>query len=303
MVTLDLCTKAAIAGGTAAKETYAGKAEVKETDFAGSHAITTRADFVSQQAILERILSDDIKSYFITEEHVEDVRFRERLIGVNDLDEMIGKGVFVIDELDGSSSRAIGHYEWSVSVGYVENMENVIGAVYAPNVFGGALFHVRNKGDGAWFGGNVKDCFSGNFSRVNVVDREISDSYVIFGPDCPIPKYPLHNELMNKVAEDVRTVNINGSCALPMGLVAAGMADCLIEPLVCPWDWAGGLPIVQEAGGKVVFYEMPKGTEGPCVPVDKLEPRHYYPGDDKRILGLVAGNSRIVDYVGEMLFK
>ena len=59
--------------------------------------------------------------------------------------------------------------------------------------------------------------------------------YIIVGVDSFLSKYPLHNKMLQKVGDKCRTMNANGSCALPLGLVAAGRADALIQPPVSPW--------------------------------------------------------------------
>lgn len=93
-------------------------------------------------------------------------------------------------------------------------------------------------------------------------------------------------------------MNSNGSCALPLGLVAAGRADALIQPLQCPWDWAAGKLLVEEAGGSIVFYEFDNNK---IKPLDKLELRHYNP--EKRAVGFIAGNEKIVREITDLLLQ
>ena len=83
----------------------------------------------------------------------------------------------------------------------------------------------------------------------------MKDAYGIFGPDCTLAKYPVHNRLMSRLGDIARTTNMNGSCALALGLVAAGRADALIQPLQSPWDWAAGKVLVEEAGGTVTRFD------------------------------------------------
>ena len=289
---LDVCINAVCGGGDAAVNGIPRSVEVKDDAYVGHHSVVTNVDYLSQAAILDSISMVDRDSLFITEEHVESEEFRKRIVRPDELERMRDSGVYIIDELDGTSSRAINHYEWSVSVGYVKSLEHVAGAVYAPAIYGGALFYASQKRGAFLRKGNK------NIGPLSVIDREIKGSYVVFGPDCPLSKYPYHNKLMKDIADAVRTVNINGSCALPMGMIAAGSADCLVEPLVCPWDWAAGKLIAEEAGGKVVFYEMPDGKP---TPIKQLELKHYNPSE--RMVGLIAGNERIVDFVSELFFR
>lgn len=286
---LNSCIRAAIAGGEKIADYIPERAETKEDKYVGHHAIVTPADYMSQEAILKELRESD--SLFMTEEHVEDEHFRKRLIRENSLERMKDSGVYIIDELDGSSSFNTRHYEWSTSVGYVKNVEHTAGAVFAPKIERGILFYA-SLGEGAFLkmGDEQK--------RIGVARRALNDAYLIFGVDSFLTKYPRHNRHVHELADLCRTTNSNGSCALPLGLVAAGKADALIQPLVCPWDWAGGKIIVEEAGGKVIFYEM---DEGEIKRVEKLEAKHYHP--EKRAVGFVAAHEDLAENIFERLVK
>jgi len=278
-----------VTGGEKIADYFATKAVTKNDKYVGHHAIVTPADYISQEAILRALRDAD--SSFMTEEHVEDKNFRKRLIRADSLERMKDSGVYIIDELDGSSSFSIGHYEWSISVGYVENLEHRAGAVFAPKIDSGLLFYA-SLGEGAFIETKkVK-------KKIEVARRVLNDAYIIFGVDSVLKKYPRHNRFVNEIGDLCRTTNFNGSCALPLGLVAAGKADALIQPPVCPWDWAGGKLIVEEAGGEVIFYEM----EGDKIKrVDRLEVGHYHP--EKRAVGFVAGHESLAEEIFRRLEK
>ncbi len=286
---LWVCKEAAVAGGSAIANFRSGSAETKGDVYVGHHAVVTPADYRSQKAVLNRIIREDPTGLFITEEIVKDEGFVSRIVGQNNLDRLRDSRVYVIDELDGTSSHDRGHYEWSVSVGCVEKMEHISGAVFAPAIGEGTLF-LASKGGGAFVRtrSEEKECV--------IEDRKLNDAYVLFGVDCPLPKYPLHNRLLVEVADKARTTNLNGSCALGLGLVASGAADVLVQPLQSPWDWAAGKVLVEEAGGKMIFYEI---SEGRIKAVETLEPRHYDP--TKRAVGFVAGSERLSEAVFGML--
>ena len=200
------------------------------------------------------------------------------------------KNVYVIDELDGSSPFNRGHYEWSTSVGFMRRFASTAGAICAPQLYGGTLYLAASgSGTHVWK--------RGAFERVSVSGcQKIDEAYVILGPDVTWTKYPAHNKLLTKLGDKARTVNLIGSCALGLGLVAAGNADVLVQPLISPWDWAAGKLLVEESGGKLIFYEM-KG--GQIEPLEKLEPRHYNPSE--RQVGFIAGNEKLTADIMEML--
>ena len=294
---LEACIQAALAGGKAALDCAPSISKrKKDSHIHEGHAIVTDADFASQKAILDVIYEYEPNALVMTEEEVEDLRFKDRIISKDSLDKLPllqSVGAYIVDEICGSSTHHTGHYEWGVSIGYVEgeNLEHKAAAVSAPAIFGGNLFY-SSFGKGAFRRIGRED------EKVEIVEKELSDSYVIFGADCVLSIYPKHNKLMTEVADSVRTINMNGSCVVPLSFLAAGMADALVQPLQCPWDYAAGKLTVEEAGGIVQFYEMNSG--GDCFPLEKLELKHYDPS--KRNVGFIAGNKKIVPFIASKLF-
>jgi myo-inositol-1(or 4)-monophosphatase len=256
----------------------------------GHHAIVTSADFKSQEAILNKLRADH-DSLFITEEHVKDKNFIDRLVRKENLDLLLRSNVYIIDELDGSSSFNAGLYDWCVSVGYVENLEHKCGAVFAPQVYGGALFYA-SKGSGSFV---EKD---GKKSKCEISKKEnLKEAYILMGYDCVLTKYPVHNKLLTTLGDRSRTMT-SGPCALSMGLLSAGIIDVVVQPIQSPWDWAAGKVLVEEAGGKILFYEMENGK---ILPINKIEPKHY--DSEKRMLGFVAGNEKLSREVMDLLLE
>ena len=288
------CRDAALAGGRA----IVGLRPVEVTDkpdaYVGAHAVVTGADYRAQAIVLETLRRFDETAWFLTEEVLVDQSLRNRVITNANLSELQDRRVFVIDELDGTSGHAVAHYEWSVSVAAVESLAHVGGAVFAPQVFGGALF-VAARGGGAFLeiggGPALRLCLP-------VTPPALKDSYVLVGPDAFLTRYPTHNRLLTMLGDACRTLNGNGSCALAMGLVAAGRADALIQPLQAPWDWAAGKLLVEEAGGLVLFYELRNG----CItPIAKLELHHYDP--DLKAVGFVAAPRALATEIMDMLIS
>jgi fructose-1,6-bisphosphatase/inositol monophosphatase family enzyme len=248
----------------------------------GHHAVVSGADYRSQRAVLEVLAAFRADSWVVCEEAVT-----ERVAGLRIGDDLpvteFGRqGAFFVDELDGSSSFATGHYEWSVSVAYVDALVHRAAAVYAPAIGGGWLFQA-SRGQGAFLASQGTAPVP-----LRVSPARMRDAYVLVGPDMLLGRYPLHNRLAVVVADACRTMNASGSCALALGLVSAGRAQLLIQPPQCPWDWAAGRLLVEEAGGVVLFYEL---VGSRVVPVRKLEPRHYDPA--ARAVGLLAGDEEL----------
>lgn len=294
-IPLETCIESALAGGRAAFHCPPSKAEVKSDDLMGNHAIVSQADFASQAAILNEIYSRDPQAIILNEEVISDKRFNNKKINSSNLETLKYSRTYVIDELDGSSSHNAGHYEWNVSIGYMENLKPIAGAIFAPCLFGGLLVYSSPKGVF-----EINNALSKPEEKeVKVIEREIKDSYIIFGTDTACKdKYPKHYQLIGDLSDKVRTTNMNGSCALPLALIASGRVDALIQSLQSPWDYTAGAPMVKRAGGEVIFYEMDE--QGACLPIQELELKHYNP--DKKNVGFIAGNRTITPYIANMLF-
>jgi myo-inositol-1(or 4)-monophosphatase len=58
----------------------------------------------------------------------------------------------------------------------------------------------------------------------------------------------------SSVFRQSRDVRRTGSAAIDLAWVAAGRLDCYWEQRCGPWDWAAGVLLVREAGGKATTY-------------------------------------------------
>jgi len=269
---LRACVEAAVAGARAAKLAGPKELVTKDDPVLGHHAVVSAADYGSQRAILDVLVKAMPKAPVVCEEAAEGTWTDARLRGLG------AKRRFVVDELDGSASFAAGHHEWSVSVACVDGLAPAAGAVCAPDIQSGFLFHAASGG-GAFLRRGQRAPV-----RLRVRKLPLRAAYVLTGPDTLLRRYPAHNALATALASECRTMNVVGSCALALGLVAAGTASLLVQPPQSVWDWAAGRLLVEEAGGVVLFYEM-RGEK--VVPVPRLEARHYDPR--RRVVGLVAG--------------
>lgn len=293
---LEVCMEAAMAGGLAIKDfrTSDMQSTIKVSKYSGSHAVVTPADYKSQEALLKVILGSDPEAYFITEEHVNNPHFAKRLIRKDTLELLMDNGAYIIDELDGTVSYRIGHYDWSVSVGFVnKDLKHIAGAIFAPRIDSGTLYYgAEGIGSFVKSGGETKE------ARVTST-KDLKDAYVLLGIDSFLTKYPVHNSLLTVLGDEARAVNVAGSCALGLAIVAAGNADALIQPLQSSWDWAAGNAILEQARGKIIFYRI--GQSGNIIRIEKPELCDYDP--DEKAVGFVAGNPTIASQIMEKLLE
>lgn len=148
---------------------------------------------------------------------------------------------WILDPIDGTTNL-IHHYQYSaVSLALYEDGGISFGAVYNP--FSGEMFWAV-KGDGAYLNGR----------RLKVTDAEkLADSLIAVGT-APYYKerFAASNfRLFEKLFRKCQDIRRTGSAELELCYIAAGRHEGFLERVLQPWDYAAGLLIVQEAGGRV----------------------------------------------------
>lgn len=144
--------------------------------------------------------------------------------------------LFIVDPIDGTTNFVQGFHNSCVSVGLMHNGQMEYGLVYNP--YDGELYTAQRR-VGAWLNGK----------RIHTVDRELDHSLLILGTAL------YYRELMDRtlavfrcmfpLVQDIRRF---GSAALDLCYLAAGRAGVFYECRLCPWDYAAGSLIAEEAG-------------------------------------------------------
>jgi len=145
-----------------------------------------------------------------------------------------------IDPIDGTVNYSQGIPLCAVSVGLQYNKEIIAGAIYNP--FTEELFFA-SKGKGAFLNGKPIFVSSKNKLREGLfvaafssdIEKEKSKEYNIFG----------------KINNTTRGVLRLGSAALALAYLACGRIDGFWAHDLYPWDVAGGLALINEAGGQL----------------------------------------------------
>ena len=147
---------------------------------------------------------------------------------------------WILDPVDGTTNLIHGFRHSAVSLALSEAGQILFGAVYNP--YSGECFTAR-RGQGAFCNGSP--------IRVSGADR-LEDSLLCAGT------VPGRRELADKafcqmrnlynVCQDIRRT---GCASLDLCWVACGRLDGYVELFLQPWDYAAGLLIVNEAGGRI----------------------------------------------------
>jgi myo-inositol-1(or 4)-monophosphatase len=202
-----------------------GQGHVLEVNHKGTIDLITEYDLRSEQLLVEAIHEAYPGDAILAEE--------EGQMGE-------GEARWLIDPLDGTTNFAHGLPIFTVSIAWAMDLRPELGVVYDP--MRDELFHAR-RGGGAWL----------NDQRIRVSKQsELENSLLVTGFPYDRRTNP-ENNLDHFTAFMLRTRGVRrlGAASLDLANVAAGRFDGYWEVRLWPWDWAAGMLLVEEAGGRI----------------------------------------------------
>lgn len=197
----------------------------------GDINLVTEADFASEALIIERIRSYYPKHSILAEESGE-----ADIIGGDQ------KWKWIIDPLDGTTNYAHGYPLFCVTLALEHQGEVVIGVTLDPTR--DELF-AAEKGQGASLNGR----------KIRVSETEdLGDSLIVTGFPYDFKDRVDFARHLTQFLLRSRGIRRDGSAALDMAYVACGRFDGFWEEGLNPWDVAAGYLLIEEAGGRVSYY-------------------------------------------------
>lgn len=148
--------------------------------------------------------------------------------------------VWILDPVDGTTNLIHDYKMSAVSLGLLDNGKPVMGVIYNP--FTDELFYAE-KGKGSFLNGE----------RISVSsENTLIKSLIAFGTS-PYEKElaDVNFEILKNVYLKTGDIRRTGSAAMDLAYVACGRIDGFFERNLKPWDYCGGICIVNEAGGRV----------------------------------------------------
>lgn len=150
---------------------------------------------------------------------------------------------FIVDPIDGTANFTK-HFSMSaISIALLKDKEPYIAVCLNP--YTNELYTAK-KGEGAYLNGE----------KIEVSKKKLKDALVMSGS---APYYPEMRELSLKAFSSFFTNCADyrrfGAAVLDLCFVASGKAELFYEVILQPWDYAAGMLIVEEAGGKVTDME------------------------------------------------
>ena len=194
----------------------------------GEFNLVTEIDKASEKTIVELILK----------------RFPDHSILAEESPAVTGSGCrWVIDPIDGTTNFAHGFPIVSVSIGFEREGRLEMGGVFDP--FRGELFFAE-RGKGATLNGKPI-----HVSKAKM----LSDSLLATGFPYDRSKNPEdYLDMLRIFLTRIQGIRRGGSAAIDLCYVACGRFDGYYEMKLSPWDKAGGMMIVEEAGGRLTDF-------------------------------------------------
>jgi myo-inositol-1(or 4)-monophosphatase len=145
---------------------------------------------------------------------------------------------WVVDPLDGTTNYLYGFPQWAVSVAAEDARGPVAACVYDP---------VRDEAFTAARGAGAR--LNGDPIRTSDA-RDLATSLIGTGFAYQADVRAAQGARMSAVLAAVRDIRRAGSAALDLAWVACGRLDGFFESGIHHWDYAGGMLLVPEAGGR-----------------------------------------------------
>lgn len=158
------------------------------------------------------------------------------------------KYLWVIDPLDGTTNYSQGLPIFAVSIALQYQQETVLGVIYAPAT--DQLF-TAIKGKGAFLNGE---------SLQVAAKTDLGDCVLSTGFPYDVALHPNNNvSYFDRILLKTRAVRRFGAAAYDLACVAAGKFDGYWELQLSLWDVAAAILLIEEAGGKVIYFRDDRG--------------------------------------------
>jgi myo-inositol-1(or 4)-monophosphatase len=202
----------------------------------GRSDFVTRVDREAQDAALSVIRRRHPAHRILAEEEVEEDGGGGVTRWSGEGDE--GQPLWIVDPLDGTTNFLHGHPMYAASVGVAVDGRPVAGAVTAPAT--GERWWAA-QGQGAWRDGRPIRVSGTGELRLALVGT----GFPFKRPD----RIPHYLGQFGRVLRHTSGIRRGGAAALDLCYLAQGTLDAFWEEHLSPWDVAGGLAILAEAGG------------------------------------------------------
>jgi myo-inositol-1(or 4)-monophosphatase len=200
----------------------------------GNINLVTEADLASEKLIIEKIRSHYPKHSILAEESGE-----TNVVVIEG--ECAWK--WIVDPLDGTTNYAHGYPCFCVTIALEHNDEIVLGVTFDPTR--NEIF-AAEKGNGVTLNGR----------QIRVSDTEyLKNALLVTGFPYDVRQRENFTRHFTGFTQKSRGIRRDGSAAIDMAYVACGRFDGFWEEGLHAWDVAAGVLMIEEAGGRVSYYD------------------------------------------------
>lgn len=144
--------------------------------------------------------------------------------------------VWVLDPIDGTKSFISGVPLWGTLVALLHEGQPILGCIHQP------ILRQLAIGDG------TVTTLNGNPIRVRE-GRSLAEATLLTSDPLNVAKYQ-NAAAFDRLAGQVKLYRTWGDCYGYL-LLASGMADIMLDPIMNPWDIAALIPVIRGAGGVI----------------------------------------------------
>ena len=197
----------------------------------GNTNLVTAADLASEKFIIEKIRTFYPKHAILAEESGAAIANSESV------------WKWIIDPLDGTTNYAHGYPCFCVTIALEHAEQIVVAATFDPTR---EEMFAAERGQGA--------SLNGRKIRVSETER-LQEALLVTGYPYDATRRENFTRHFSKFIAKARGLRRDGSAAIDMAYVACGRFDGFWEEGLNAWDVAAGLLLIEEAGGRVSYYD------------------------------------------------
>lgn len=151
---------------------------------------------------------------------------------------------WILDPVDGTTNLIHDYQHSTVSLGLYEKGEIVMGVIYDP--FREEVFYAE-KGKGSFRNGEP----------IHVASAGTLEETIIAIGTAPYQKELAHENFQRfeRIFMKCQDIRRTGSAAMDLAYVACGRIGGFFEARLQPWDFAAGMLLVEEAGGRITRFD------------------------------------------------
>lgn len=201
-----------------------------------------------------------IEKFFI--EQIQEKFPEHRILGEegygDELDSLKGT-VWMIDPIDGTMNFVHQQTHFAISIGIYHDGVGKVGLIY--DVAADELFHCV-KGQGAFVNNQP-------LKRRKAVPVE--ESIIGLNATWVTKNHRIDPDILSPLVREARGIRSYGSAATELAYIAAGRLDAYISMRLSPWDFAGGLVLLEEVGAVMTTVDG--------RPIDLLQQNSVFAGE------------------------